>query len=126
LKEKREAASEKEMEGCTFNPAINKNSERAAQIGRRDNRKVQERLYDERIMLAAKAKQRQAQKMAEDDSHFKQDCTFRPAGEVKAPPSSVKKNGKQVRTRVTVFYHRIVGDIKMSRITFTRSSVRRN
>ena len=45
LREKRVKAKEREMEGCTFNPSINKNSKRAAQMGRRDNRKVQERLY---------------------------------------------------------------------------------
>ena len=55
----------------TFNPSINKNSKRAAVMGRRDDRKVEERLYDERIMIANKRKQREAMKMKSDDDVFK-------------------------------------------------------
>lgn len=85
--------------GCTFNPAINKNSQRAAQMAKKDNRTVQERLYDERVLIANKAKQRQAEKMIEDDTNFKEDYTFGPEMETKNTVIRAKKSATPVVSR---------------------------
>ena len=66
------------MDGCTFAPTINKNSERAARMAKKDTRPATQRLYDERIHLEAKQKMRAKQKDQEKEKEYQEQCLFKP------------------------------------------------
>ncbi|GMI04562.1 hypothetical protein TrLO_g113 [Triparma laevis f. longispina] len=92
LREKREQKQSKELDGCTFNPAININSMRAAQMAKKDNRTVAERLYDERVHLAAKQQMRVKMQEREAEKAFEDAHTFKPeVGVVVGEGSAMKK-----------------------------------
>ncbi|GMI00962.1 hypothetical protein TrVE_jg1744 [Triparma verrucosa] len=104
LNEKRQQKQSKELDGCTFNPAININSKRAAQMAKKDNRTVAERLYDERVHLAAKQQMRVKQQEAEAEKVFEDTHTFTPGlgvgeGSVKKKKVIRKRDGTPVQSR---------------------------
>jgi len=100
LYEKRAQKHENELNGCTFNPAININSMRAARMAKKDTRSVSDRLYDERVHRAAKQAQMKKQQEAETERAFEQAHTFTPASTSRRPSSAIKKrDGTPVGSR---------------------------
>ena len=66
------------LKECTHVPKINKNSERAAMMKKKDSRSVAERLYDERIVLERRQKLRMEEKALEDKRKLMEENTFQP------------------------------------------------
>ena len=89
----------KEVADCTFNPLINKNSQRCAEMFlKKDSRPAAERLYDERLHLMAKAAKRESDKRDESEREFREAHTFHPAPEVSGK-TSVCRDGTPVASR---------------------------
>ena len=100
LAEKRAQKHENELNGCTFNPAININSKRAARMAKKDTRSVSDRLYDERVHLAAKQAQRKKMREVEADRAFEEAHTFTPVQANPRPSSAIKRrDGTPISSR---------------------------
>ena len=100
LESSRVVNGQKELDGCSFKPVINRNSERAASISkRRDGRDVSTRLYDERMMLDSKRQSRLKEKEVEEEKKYKEEHSFKPALSTKKVNSVNRRAGTPVESR---------------------------
>jgi hypothetical protein len=95
------------LKECTHVPKINKNSERAAMMKKKDSRSVAERLYDERIVLERRQKLRMEEKALEDKRKLMEEHTFQPQLKTRGKDGKGSMSGLETPVAIESRYRRV-------------------